>query len=149
MWKAWLVAATLVLSGCGGQKLIVKGYQGAELPKEQVGWVKPVAGLHVHSIDGDKAIRVITIHSVGYYDAEIALPAGPHRLEVAYAEGSARSRESMFVDVVVRPQGKYLLRAVFSRPESTGFFLPPATVRVEVQDMTDEPEKWCANRPRC
>lgn len=145
MWRALLVAVTLMVSGCGGQKLIVKGYQGADLPKEQVGWIKPVAGLHVYSIDGDKALRVLTTHAIGYYDAEIALPAGRHQVEIALANGVVSARQSRVIDIYVEPQRKYLFKYSVTFPEPRKYYMEPGIWQVQVLDMTNEPEKWCGS----
>lgn len=130
---AW--AAASLLCACATPTHI-QAYPGPELPKGQVALLKPVVGVQVLAVDGDKAYAVKTQQGIGYLDVEIALLPGAHRIAVMYNSGSGISTGFIMLDLLARSGRKYLITYT-----PTAYSFSP-----RIDDRTDRPETWCALR---
>jgi hypothetical protein len=133
--KAAVVLLLALLTGCGGTKQFVRAYPGAELPLEQLALVKPVIGIDVVSVDGNKAYGVRTARSTGYADVDMELTPGRHIFVVFMRTGSAYSLGTVTIALDAEAGHKYIING---SPDSPSRFKPI------FEDVTANPDRYCA-----
>ncbi len=136
-----VLLATVVLVGCAlpPTRVFMKTYDGPAIPEHEAALLKPFLAVSIKAIDGDRT-RTITPLRPGNptnIDADISFAPGKHTLLVAYyiMEPAATywSKDEQAIDFDARAGRRYLLRG-----ERSGESWRPV-----IEDVTDEPNKWC------
>lgn len=139
-----IAALSALLVGCASDgvplgvtidKVNLKAYEGAAQPMAELAILKPLAGLKVIDIDGNRSFAASTyVNGFRYVDYDMAVSPGAHTLLLEVAHGGLTSKEAIRLPINVKAGHKYLIRSISTQP----FTWQPA-----LEDVTDKPERWC------
>lgn len=130
---ALLLTISACLVSCSPTKVVIKAYDGPDLPLPQLAILKPQVPLQLRAIDGDTTHAFDTSGKVVANDAQIMLLPGPHTLrltlEGVQGVGTIRSRNALTATFVAEAGRKYIVRSGMSGQ----------TWNPKVVDVTDLP----------
>jgi hypothetical protein len=136
----FILTINLLLTACTASRVYIKTYDGPALPKSEEALLKPTLEAQIRSINGDTKYAMRTVRpGLPNIDADISLKPGRHVIVLGFRSGGIYSKGDQTVTLDALPGHKYLLKAV-----QFGDIW-----KAVIEDVTDQPEKWCWYEPEC
>ena len=125
----------ILMSACASGGTYVKAHSGDDVPREQLGLLKPVTFVRILSIDGDSKKTFSVEGFLGRKDYEIGLKPGVHQVLIAYESVAFKSANPVSLTFRVEAGRKYLVKtnAIEKSWKPT------------IVDVTSRPECWGVN----